>query len=141
MSHEQLLINCIKVLSLNVQGGIRNKIEEIIRAAEQKKTHIICLQETKMHKDEWNFIQRETDWKIFHSSRTKEETKARGTAILVHKEIAPYCSQIPTPDILRSNLTLMKLCPGKQHNPILILNAYGPNQKKDNNSFFKEVVL
>lgn len=126
--HKPQPIQCV---SLNVKG-VNNplKRQKILSYISHLKTDIAFLQETHLKADSINYLKRRWVGQLYHS---KFDTKARGTAILIHKDITFQAEKVISDPNGRYVIVVGQLF----SLPVILVNVYAPNF--DDNNFFSKL--
>lgn len=119
--------------SWNVRGANHPvKCNKIFLHLKKLKTKVAYLQETHLKNCDHAKLRRGGFQQIFHSSFN---TKSRGTAILIHRNI-----QFTKSKVISDRDGRFVIVQGKLYNvPVILANVYAPNW--DNVEFFKDFFL
>lgn len=121
----------IHFISLSTKGlnnwVKRQKIESYLQ---QLNTDMAYLQETHLKNDHINYLKRKWVGQVFHSSFN---AKARGTAILIHKDIPFQAKEV----IANTNRRFIIVSGHLFTSPVILVNVYAPNF--DDSNFFHKL--
>lgn len=118
----------IQCVSLNAKG-LNNvvKRQKIVTYLQQLKTEIAFIQETHLKSNSVKYLKRKWVGQLFHS---QFNVKARGTAILIHKDVAFEAEEVISDSNGRYVIVAGKLF----SLPVILVNVYAPNF--DDHNFF-----
>ena len=124
-------MDSINIINLNVHG-LRNKMKRktIFHNLRLHKSDIICLQETYITDNDHEQWEREWGGKIYYSSNT---THSMGQMILIKKKF-PYETQC---NVKKQRILIVEI--KVEDDSLFIINAYGPNIKREKPAFFQQV--
>ncbi len=121
----------IHFLSLNAKGmNTWLKRQKIWSYLQQLKSDIIFLQETHLKNNHVNYLKRGWVGQVFHS---QFNAKARGTAILIHKDIPFQAKEVVTDNNGRYVIVSGQLFASL----VIMINIYAPNY--DDGNFFDKL--
>ena len=126
-----LIDNPTKFISWNVKG-VNNIIKRrrVMSHLEQLKVDIAFLQETHLCNDSVAGLKHHWVGQVFHS---KFNAKARGTAILINKNISFKSKEIISDPNGRYMIVVGQLFA----NPVILVKIYAPNS--DDSNFFQKL--
>lgn len=126
-----MLKNTLTLVSWNVRGlGNRIKTGKVFSHLNSLKANILFLQETHLCKDKEYKLKPNWISQVYHAPFT---TKARGVAILIHKNV-PF---ILKSKVIDPNGRYILISGHIASYPVTLLNVYGPNS--DDPSFFHKI--
>ena len=127
----RMISNPTKFVSWNVKGvNNPNKRQRVMSHLQELKVDMAFLQETHLCNINVNGLKRNWVGQVFHS---KFNAKARGTAILINKNISFHSKEIISDPNGRYIIVVGQLFA----NPVILVNVYAPNS--DDTSFFKKL--
>ena len=123
----------IQLVSLNAKG-LNNPVkrQKIVSYLQQLKADIAFIQETHLKMDAVSYLKRRWVGQLYHS---QFNVKARGAAILIHKDIAFQAEEVIADTNGRYAIVIGQLF----HLPVILVNVYAPNF--DDHNFFAKLLL
>lgn len=123
----------IHILTINTQGlGDKEKRGRFYAWVRQQKGNIILAQETHFKETMMPYIKTEWQGEVIHSFGT---TKSKGVSIFIDKKINPEIINTHKDREGRLLLINVKI----NDNIYTIVNVYAPNDRKQRNTFYKQV--
>ena len=121
----------IQFVSLNAKG-LNNPVkrQKIVSYLQQLKADIAFIQETHLKTDAVGYLKRRWVGQLYHS---QFNVKARGAAILIHKDIAFQAEEVIADTNGRYVIVIGQLF----HLPVILVNVYAPNF--DDHNFFAKL--
>jgi exonuclease III len=126
--------NSLSLVSINARGlGEKTKRRDIFNRMKDKRTQIVCLQDTHIDKKMQNFVRAEWGLDIYFSSYT---SNARGVAILLNNNFEYVVHSSKSDD--NGNFVAIDLTI-KNYKRLTLLNLYGPNA--DSPEFYTKIKI